>query len=292
MSRKGILLAAGHGKRFYPVTVATNKHLLAVYDKPMFFYPLSMLMLADIRDILVITRPRDIDRYRDLLGDGSTLGLTISYAEQEEPNGIAEAMLIAEQFLDGSPSCLILGDNIFHGHGLGDILRRVSAAVDGATVLCYQVKDPRRFGVAGIDDAGNVLSIEEKPDVSASPFAVTGLYFLDGRAAEYAGKLKPSPRGELEITDLLKCYLEAGALKAEVLGRGTAWMDMGTPEALVMAADYIRAMDTRQRMKIACLEEISWNRGWIDKAKLSQAADKAGETDYGRYLKFLVDQAS
>ena len=288
MSRKGILLAGGRGKRFYPVTIATNKHLLAVYDKPMFFYPLSMLMLAGIREILLITTPRDIERFQSLLGDGSCLGLSLVYAAQPRPKGIPDAFFIGEKFLDGAPCCLILGDNVFHGQGLGSLMRRTSGKIDDATIFCYQVDDPREFGVAVVDQTGKVLAVEEKPQSSSSCHAITGLYFFDGEACQFARTLRPSARNELEIVDLLRCYMDVGRLWAETLRRGTAWMDMGTPRALLMAADYIRALDTRQRMKIACLEEIAWYRGWIDDSHLGKAAEKAESTDYGRYLRNLL----
>jgi glucose-1-phosphate thymidylyltransferase len=284
MERKGIILAGGSGTRLHPLTRVMSKQLLPVYDKPMIYYPLSTLMHAGIREIMVITTPHEQHLFRQLLGDGSDWGLELTYAAQPKPEGLAQALIIAEEFLDGAPSCLILGDNIFHGGGLRDLLRRATARDSGATVFGYWVKDPERYGVAEFDSEFRVLSLEEKPQSPRSNYAVTGLYFYDSRAPDYARSLSPSPRGELEITDLNRLYLEDGSLVLERLGRGYAWLDTGTHESLQQASSFIETIEARQGLKVACPEEIAFMQGWIDEAALRALAEPLRKSGYGDYL--------
>tara|TARA_R110000772_G_scaffold73216_5_gene159856 strand:+ start:58738 stop:59631 length:894 start_codon:yes stop_codon:yes gene_type:complete len=287
-TRKGIILAGGEGTRLVPLTVPVNKHLLPIYDKPLIYYPLATLMLANIRDVLIITRPQDLDLYAGLLGDGSACGLSIQYAVQDAPRGIAEAFLIAERFLDGSPPVLCLGDNIFFGETLRKVLIEVGQRDAGATVFGYWVQDPQRFGVVKFDDSGKAQSIEEKPQKPQSNYAVTGLYFYDTNIIEIARDLKPSARGELEITDVNKVYLELGILNVHRLGRGFAWLDTGTPDALLDAANYIATVERRQGLKIACIEEIAWRSGWISDEDLERLAQAMGKSAYGEYLSKIL----
>src|SRR5690242_12989314 len=271
-ARKGIILAGGSGTRLYPITQAISKQLLPVYDKPMVYYPLSVLMLAGIREVLVINTPHEQALFRNLLGDGSQWGMKIEYAVQPSPDGLAQAYLIGREFLAGGPSCLVLGDNIFHGHGFTAQLRAASAQERGATVFGYWVRDPERYGVAEFDDSGTVVGLEEKPARPRSHYAVTGLYFYDGRAPDFAAQLKPSKRGELEITDLNRCYLAEGALRLEKLGRGYAWLDTGTHESLLQASNFIETIEARQGLRVCCPEEIAYANGWIDAAQLEALA--------------------
>jgi glucose-1-phosphate thymidylyltransferase len=284
MERKGIILAGGSGTRLHPLTRVISKQLLPVYDKPMIYYPLSTLMYAGIRQIMIITTPHEQHLFRQLLGDGREWGLELTYAAQPRPEGLAQALIIAEEFLDGAPSCLILGDNIFHGGGLRDILRRAAARETGATVFGYWVKDPERYGVAEFDHEFRVVSIEEKPAEPRSNYAVTGLYFYDGRAPGFARELEPSARGELEITDLNRRYLDDGSLTLERLGRGYAWLDTGTHESLQQAASFIETIEARQGLKVACPEEIAFMQGWIDAAALRALAEPLRKSGYGDYL--------
>jgi glucose-1-phosphate thymidylyltransferase len=286
--RKGIVLAGGSGTRLYPITKAISKQLLPVYDKPMVYYPLSVLMLAGIREVLVINTPHEQALFKRLLGDGSQWGMRIEYAVQPSPDGLAQAFLIGEEFLDGGPSCLVLGDNIFHGHGLSGMLARADARTEGATVFGYRVRDPERYGVAEFDADGRVVGLEEKPARPKSNYAVTGLYFYDGRAPAVAAGLKPSARGELEITDLSRCYLEDGSLHLEQLGRGYAWLDTGTHRSLLEASAFIETIEARQGLRVCCPEEIAWNRGWIDDAQLLALAAPLEKSGYGEYLRSLV----
>jgi glucose-1-phosphate thymidylyltransferase len=292
VSRKGIILAGGSGTRLYPLTRVVSKQLLPVYDKPMVFYPLAILMLSGIREILVITTPHEQSMFKALLGDGSEWGIRLEFAAQPKPEGLAQALIIAEDFLDGNPSCLILGDNIFHGGGLQDHLDRASDRQTGATVFGYWVRDPERYGVVEFDKNLCVTAIEEKPARPRSNYAVTGLYFYDSRASGFARELKPSPRGELEITDLNRVYLEDGSLTLERFGRGTAWLDTGTHESLQQAANFVETIEARQGLKIACPEEIAYLRGWIDAEQVVRLAAPLSKSGYGEYLMAMLDRSN
>lgn len=287
---KGIILAGGSGTRLYPVTIGTIKQLLPVYDKPMIYYPLATLMLAGVREILIISTPDDIDRFRKLFNDGSHLGLSFSYAVQNKPRGIAEALIIGEKFIGNDNVWLILGDNIFFGHGLSELLRKVSSNREGATIFGYYVADPERYGVVEFDSTGRVISIEEKPEKPKSNYAVTGLYYYDKEAPEIAKGLKPSKRGELEITDLNNEYLKRGRLKVELMGRGFAWLDTGTYDSLLDAAEYVRIIEQRQGLKIACIEEIAYRLGYITKEQLIRLAEPLKKNSYGRYLMQIAEE--
>jgi glucose-1-phosphate thymidylyltransferase len=288
--RKGIILAGGSGTRLYPITKGVSKQLLPVYDKPMIYYPLSVLMLAGIRDVLIINTPHEQALFQALLGDGSQWGMNIQYAVQPSPDGLAQAYLIGRDFVDGKPSCLVLGDNIFHGHGLSQLLRSADERASGATVFGYWVNDPERYGVAEFDAAGKVIDLVEKPAQPRSNYAVTGLYFYDGHASDYAAELKPSPRGELEITDLNQRYLREGNLHLEALGRGYAWLDTGTHQSLLEASNFIETIQTRQGLQVCCPEEIAFGRGWIDAAQLEALAAPLIKNGYGQYLHKLVQR--
>ncbi|MBK7452582.1 MAG: glucose-1-phosphate thymidylyltransferase RfbA [Anaerolineales bacterium] len=281
---KGIILAGGRGTRLHPLTLAISKQLLPVFDKPMIYYPLSVLMLAGIQEILIISTPEDLPLYRRLLGDGNAWGLSFSYAEQDQPRGLAEAFIIGRDFINNQPACLILGDNIFYGHGLPEKLKICSQLREGARIFAYPVHDPERYGVAEFDKNGIVLSLEEKPQKPRSNYAVPGIYFYDQHVSDLAANLKPSPRGELEITDLNRIYLEQGNLKTEVLGRGFAWLDAGTHESLLQAATFIQTVQERQGMMISCPEEIAYRMGYINTSQLQALAARMGGTHYGRYL--------
>ncbi len=287
---KGIILAGGAGTRLHPATKTISKQILPIYDKPMIYYPLSVLMLAGIRDILVISTPRDIVLFEDLLGDGSQIGLRFSYEVQPSPGGLAQAFIIGEKFIGNDNVCMILGDNIFYGQGLGQILMDTAKLKDGACVFGYFVTDPERYGVVEFDNSGNVLSIEEKPAKPKSNYAVTGLYFYDNTVVKKAKKLKPSKRGELEITDLNKLYLEEGNLKVELMGRGMAWLDTGTHESMLQASNFVATLEQRQGLKASCIEEIAYIRGFIDRKQLLVLAKKLGKSQYGRYLRNIATE--
>ena len=286
--RKGIILACGSGTRLYPVTKAVSKQLLPIYDKPMVYYPLSVLMLAGIREVLIITTPHDQDAFKTLLGDGSEFGMDIQYTVQEHPNGLAEAFILGEDFLNGAPVCLILGDNLYYGYGLSTTLKEASESDGGASVFALHVHDPERYGIVEMDENQNAISIEEKPDNPKSSWAVTGLYFFDERAPEVAKKVKPSSRGEIEITAVIDFYLKEGSLKVNTMSRGMAWFDTGTHDSMVEAIEFVRAIENRTGQKIACLEEIAWVNKWIDDSKLLEHAETYNKSRYGAYLKSLV----
>ncbi|WP_395788897.1 glucose-1-phosphate thymidylyltransferase RfbA [Aquimonas sp.] len=285
---KGIILAGGSGTRLYPITQAISKQLLPVYDKPMIYYPLSTLMLAGIREVLIINTPHEQALFRQLLGDGSQWGMRIEYAAQPSPDGLAQAYLIGREFINAEPSCLVLGDNIFYGHGFSEQLRRAATLQNGAVVFGYWVRDPERYGVAEFDASGTVIGLEEKPREPKSNYAVTGLYFYDGRAPEFAAELKPSPRGELEITDLNRRYLDDGSLRLEKLGRGYAWLDTGTHESLLQAGNFIETIEQRQGLRVCCPEEIAYSNGWITASELEALAQPLLKNGYGQYLMSLL----
>ena len=290
MARKGIILAGGSGTRMHPVTQVVSKQLLPVYDKPMIYYPLSVQMLAGIREILIISTPQDLPLYRDLLGDGAKWGMSFEYAEQPRPEGLAQAFIIGRNFLNGGPACLILGDNIFHGHELVASLQEAAAEEEGATIFGYFVRDPQRYGVIEFDDAENVLSIEEKPSKPKSSYAAVGLYFYDSQVVDIAAGIKPSPRGELEITDVNRAYLQQGKLRAKLLGRGMAWLDTGTPDSMLQACNFVQTIQQRQGLMISCPEEIAYRSGWIDAEQLLRLAEPLSKNGYGQYLTCVVKE--
>ena len=288
MNRKGIILAGGSGTRLYPATLAISKQLIPIYDKPMIYYPLSTLMLSGIRDILIISTPRDISRFQDLLGDGSGLGLNFSYAIQDEPRGLADAFIVAETFIKNEHSAMVLGDDLFYGNDLSSILKRVNNKESGATIFCNEVRNPERYGVLSVDNSGNPISISEKPNKPQTNLAVTGLYYYDEKVVDFAKSLTPSKRGELEITSINQLYLDSGLLEVEILGRGFAWLDTGTHESLLEAIQFVASLQERQGFKISCPEEIAWRMGLIDSKGLEDLARKIGKTNYGEYLLKLI----